>query len=168
MPCPCNLSFASRFPWDRFNFRLACINSATRKHEFSATRGSGPFALVTWDSVLGMVNVMAKSNFKIVLVTAPDLKTARRLARAALEAQLIACANLLPGIESHYRWKGRVERSIEVLLVLKTAQTRLAALERLVLAKHPYDTPEFVVLNPAGGTKRYLHWWAKCLQVDRK
>ena len=106
--------------------------------------------------------------FKIVLVTAPNLKTARRLARAALDARLIACANLVPKIESHYRWQGRVEQSAEVLLVLKTSQRRLAALERLVLAKHPYDTPEFVVLNPVDGTKRYLAWWAECLQAAKR
>lgn len=109
---------------------------------------------------------MAKPKFKIVLVTAPDLTTARRLARAALEARLIACANLVPGIESHYRWQGRVEQSAEVLLMLKTSQSRLAALERLVLAKHPYDTPEFVVLNPVSGAKKYLAWWTECLQAD--
>ena len=109
---------------------------------------------------------MTKSNFKMVLVTAPDLKTARRLARAALEARLVACANLIPKIESHYRWQGRVERSAEVLLVLKTSQARLATLEKLVLAKHPYDTPEFVVVNPVGGAKKYFAWWAQCLRSD--
>jgi len=108
---------------------------------------------------------MAKSDFKIVLVTAPDMKTARRLVREALEARLIACANLVPRIESHYRWQGRVERSAEVLVVLKTSGARLKALEKLVLAKHPYNTPEFVVLNPVGGTKKYLAWWSECLQA---
>lgn len=107
---------------------------------------------------------MAKVNFRIVLVTAPDLKTARRLAKAALDARLIACANLVPKIESYYRWQGRLERSAEVLLLLKTSQAQLAALEKLVLAEHPYDTPEFVVMNPIGGTKRYFNWWAECLQ----
>jgi periplasmic divalent cation tolerance protein len=107
-----------------------------------------------------------KQQFKIVLVTAPDLKTGRRLAKGALDAHLIACANIVPKIESHYRWQGRVERSTEVLLVLKTSQARLAALEKLVITEHPYDTPEFVVLNPTGGTKRYLGWWAQCLQPD--
>jgi periplasmic divalent cation tolerance protein len=105
---------------------------------------------------------MSKAQFKIVLVTAPDLKTARRLARAALAARLIACANLVPKIESHYRWQGKLERSAEVLMVMKTTQARVAALEKLVVAKHPYDTPEFVVLNLAGGAKKYLAWLADC------
>ena len=104
---------------------------------------------------------MKAVRFKIVLVTAPDLKTARRLARAALAARLIACANLVPKVESHYRWRGKLERSTEVLLVLKTTTARLAALERLIVAQHPYDTPEFVVLALTGGTKKYLAWLAE-------
>jgi periplasmic divalent cation tolerance protein len=98
------------------------------------------------------------SPFKIVLVTTPDLKTARRLAHAALTARLIACANLVPKIESHYRWQGKLERSAEVLMVMKTTQARVAALEKLILSEHPYDTPEFVVLHLAGGAKGYLAW----------
>jgi periplasmic divalent cation tolerance protein len=96
--------------------------------------------------------------FCIVLVTAPDLKSARSLARAALSARLIACANLIPKIESHYRWRGRIESSNEVLLVLKSLKLNLAALEQLVLAGHPYETPEFVVLPLSAGNKKYLDW----------
>ena len=94
----------------------------------------------------------------MVLVTAPDLKMARRLARAALEARLIACANIIRRIESHYSWQGKVEAGAEVLLVMKTTTARLAALEKLVVAKHPYDTPEFVVLPISRGNERYLDW----------
>lgn len=96
--------------------------------------------------------------FALVLVTAPDLKTARKLAKAALTARLVACANLIPKIESHYWWQGRQETSAEVLLMLKTTRPRLAALERLILAKHPYDTPEIVVLRLDQGSARYLQW----------
>ena len=96
--------------------------------------------------------------FKLVLVTAPDLKTARKLAQAALKARLIACANLIPRIESHYRWQGKIEAGAEVLIVLKTTAPALSALEKLILAKHPYDTPEFIVLSLKGGNKRYLDW----------
>ncbi|MGA2870732.1 MAG: divalent-cation tolerance protein CutA, partial [Verrucomicrobiota bacterium] len=60
------------------------------------------------------------AHYAIVLVTAPDLKTARRLAKTALQARLIACANLVPKIESHYWWRGKIESSPEILLVLKT------------------------------------------------
>jgi periplasmic divalent cation tolerance protein len=98
--------------------------------------------------------------FSIVLVTAPDLKTARALAQAALQARLIACANLVPRIESHYWWQEKIESGAEVLLVLKTQKSKLAALEKLVLAKHPYDTPEFIVLPLSAGNKQYLDWLA--------
>src|SRR5215467_4747633 len=63
--------------------------------------------------------------FALVLVTAPEMKTARRLARAALRSRLIACANLLPKVESHYRWERKIERGTEVLIVLKTSTRRL-------------------------------------------
>jgi len=98
------------------------------------------------------------TKFFIVLVTASDLKTARALAKAALSARLIACANLVPKIESHYRWRGKIESSAEVLLILKTQKSKLAALEKLVLARHPYDTPEFLVLPVSAGSKKYLDW----------
>ena len=99
--------------------------------------------------------------FAVVLVAAPDLKTARMLAKAALESRLIACANLIPKVESHYWWQGKIEHGAEVLLVLKTAATRLAAIEKLIVAKHPYDTPEFVVLSLDRGNRRYLDWLNK-------
>ncbi|MGA2786208.1 MAG: divalent-cation tolerance protein CutA [Verrucomicrobiota bacterium] len=100
------------------------------------------------------------AKFAVVLVTAPDLKVARALAQAALSARQIACANLVPRIESHYWWRGKIESGNEVLLILKTQKSKLAALERLVLAKHPYDTPEFIVLPLSAGNKKYLDWLA--------
>ena len=98
--------------------------------------------------------------FSVVLVTAPNLRTARTLARAALEARLVACANLVPSLESHYWWQGKLERSAEVLVIFKTSRRRLAALEKLILANHPYDTPEFVVVPLTAGSPRYLAWLA--------
>jgi len=105
------------------------------------------------------------TKFAVVLVTAPDLKTARALARAALAARLIACANLIPKIESHYRWRGKIESGAEVLLVLKTQKTKLAALEKLVVTGHPYDTPEFLALPLNAGNKKYLNWLAESCRL---
>lgn len=101
---------------------------------------------------------MALTQFRVALGTAPDMKTARRLARAALGARLIACANLIPRAESHYRWQGKIERSSEVLMILKTTAKCVKKLEEMILAQHPYDTPEFVILDLRGGNKRYLDW----------
>ena len=100
------------------------------------------------------------TKFAIILVTTPNLKTARVLAKAALQARLIACANLVPKIESHYWWQGKIESGAEVLMVLKTQKSKLAALEKLILARHPYDTPEFLVLSLTAGSKKYLDWLA--------
>jgi periplasmic divalent cation tolerance protein len=96
--------------------------------------------------------------YAVILVTAPSLKVARQLAAAALHARLVACANLIPGVESHYWWQGKLERSQETLILFKSTHRKLPALEKLVLAKHPYDTPEFLVLQPSSGTARYLEW----------
>lgn len=99
-------------------------------------------------------------SFVVAVVTAPNLKTARALANAALEARLVACANLIPRLQSLYWWQVEIENSHEVLLLLKTTRKNLAALEKLVLAEHPYDTPEFLVLPLSHGNKRYLNWLA--------
>jgi len=103
---------------------------------------------------------MRAASFAIVLVTAPNLKVARFLAKAALEARLAACANLVPKIESHYWWQGKIESGAEVLIIFKTRKSRLAALEKLVIAKHPYDTPEFLILTLDAGSRKYLEWLA--------
>ena len=97
-------------------------------------------------------------DFSLALVTAPDLKTARKLARAALQKRLVACANLIPKIESHYWWKGKIERGSEVLMILKTTGAKLGALEKFIVSKHPYDAPEFIVLPISRGNKKYLDW----------
>jgi periplasmic divalent cation tolerance protein len=103
------------------------------------------------------------SNAVLVLVTAPNLDTARALSKAALSARLVACANLIPKIESHYRWQGKLESSAEVLILFKTTKAKLNALEKLIVANHPYDTPEFLVLPIIAGNKRYLDWVSESL-----
>jgi|TARA_B100000745_G_scaffold5089_1_gene4195 periplasmic divalent cation tolerance protein len=97
-------------------------------------------------------------DFAVVLVTTPDMDLARRLAKAALEAKLAACANIVPAVESHYWWKGKLESSDEVLLIFKTRQQLLPKLERAVREIHPYDTPEFVALPLTTGSRKYLAW----------
>ena len=96
--------------------------------------------------------------FVAVLVTTPNAATARKLSRRALEARLVACGNLIPRIESHYWWQGQIERSSEVLILFKTALPLLGRLEKLILAHHPYETPEIIALPLAKGTRRYLRW----------
>jgi len=106
----------------------------------------------------------AKSKFAIVLVTAPDLKTARKLAKLALQARLAACANLIPRCESHYWWQGKIESASEIVILLKATTPNLPDLEKLILKNHPYDVPEFIFTLMDGGNKRYLEWWRSNLK----
>lgn len=93
-----------------------------------------------------------------VLVTAPDAETAARLARQLVEERLVACANLLPGVRSIYRWEGAVQDDAEVLLVLKTGADRLGEVASRVKDLHPYALPEVVALPIVGGSRAYLDW----------
>ena len=100
--------------------------------------------------------------FRLVLVTCGSLPEARRIARAVVEKHFAACVNILTApVESLYTWKGKLERSREHLLLIKTTDKRVKALEREVLRLHSYDTPEFLVLPIASGSPAYLRWLAK-------
>ena len=92
------------------------------------------------------------------MVTAPNLKTARKLAKEILQARVAACANIIPKIESHYWWQGKVNSSNEVLILFKTMKKSLNELEQKVLEIHPYDTPEIVAIKIESGSTRYLDW----------
>ncbi len=100
----------------------------------------------------------AHGQVRVVLVTAPDTRVADRLATALVEERLAACVNLVSNVQSIYRWEGSVQRDPEVLLVIKTASDRLAAMTERVEALHPYDVPEVVALPVASGSSPYLDW----------
>ncbi len=94
----------------------------------------------------------------VVLVTAPDGETGRRLARLLVDRRLAACVNVVPGLVSVYRWEGKVQQDDEVLLVVKTAPGRLAELETAIAEAHPYDVPEIVALPTLATHGPYLAW----------
>jgi periplasmic divalent cation tolerance protein len=98
------------------------------------------------------------NNVLVVLCTFPDVEKARQTGTALVEAQLAACVNLLPGIESIYRWQGAVERAGEVLAVFKTAEAVWPAFERRLRELHPYDVPEIVALKPEQVAESYARW----------
>jgi periplasmic divalent cation tolerance protein len=91
-------------------------------------------------------------------VTAPDVERARKIVGAALTQKLAACANIIPNIESHYWWQGKLEQSAEVLIVFKTTVKMQMALRDCVLANHPYETPEFITQPIDFGSDAYLGW----------
>jgi periplasmic divalent cation tolerance protein len=96
--------------------------------------------------------------FLLVLVTAPDLKVARKIARAVLDGHFAACANLVPHLESHYWWQGKLDSAAEVLIIFKTTRTKLSKLESVVIKNHPYDTPEVIAFGLESGNAKYLNW----------
>lgn len=97
----------------------------------------------------------------VVLVTVPDEGVAESLSKTLVEERLVACAQVLPGLTSHYSWEGQLERSEELLVVLKAPKERLADLERRVRQLHPYEVPQFVALSASHVEEHYARWVAK-------
>ena len=94
----------------------------------------------------------------VVFMTAANREEAARLADKLVEARLAACVQILPEMESVYRWQGQIERQQEVLLIAKTTLARFDELEKEVRALHSYETPEIVAIPLANGSKPYLKW----------
>ena len=97
-------------------------------------------------------------NLVVVLVTAPAGEAGLELARGLVELGVCACVNVVPGVTSVYRWEGKICEEGEVLLVIKTTAAGVGRLEAAVLAAHPYDTPEFLVLDPVHVEGGYAAW----------
>ena len=91
-------------------------------------------------------------------ITAPSLEVARELARELLKHESVACANLIPGIESVYRWEGKVETAQEILLMVKTTVASQSLVIDIVEREHPYDVPECIFLEVSNGHSPYLNW----------
>ncbi len=94
----------------------------------------------------------------VVLVTCGSEEEGRKIARGLVEKRLAACVNMVPRIESVYRWKGAVEESSECLLLAKTTRSRFAPLETAVRELHSYELPEIVALPLVDGLDAYLEW----------
>ena len=95
---------------------------------------------------------------RVVLMTAPDAETAQRVARALVDERLIACANVLPGVTSIYRWEGAVHTDAECLVVMKTREALVPRLMERATALHPYEVPELLSLSVTEGLPAYCHW----------
>lgn len=100
----------------------------------------------------------AVNAYCVILVSASSPAEARRIGRALLKKRLVACVNVLPGVESHYWWKGKIERSRECLMMMKTRRGRFGAIERAVKQLHSYAVPEIIALPLAAGQRDYLRW----------
>jgi len=94
----------------------------------------------------------------IVLVMASSRKEAIRIAQAVVKEKLAACVNILSAVTSIFRWKGKVQRSREALLILKTTEHRYPNLERSIRSLHSYEVPEIVALRLDKGLSQYTAW----------
>lgn len=95
---------------------------------------------------------------RTLLVTAPDRRTAEDMVDAVVRDRLAACGTVIEGAVSIYRWEGRIERSAEAVILLKTTADRAEALRDRLVSLHPYDVPEVLVLDVEGGHLPYLEW----------
>ena len=102
----------------------------------------------------------------IVLVTTQNKDEADRLADAIVSERLAACVNILEGIESVYRWEGKVTRDREALMIIKTTDERYPELERRVIELHSYSTPEVVAFRIERGSENYLNWLRDSTATD--
>lgn len=98
------------------------------------------------------------TDFRVVLVTAPEGELAEKLARGLVEGKLAACVNLVPQVKSVYRWEGKIETGKETLLVIKTRSGLLPQVERFVKELHSYTVPEVIALPIESGSRAYLDW----------
>lgn len=102
----------------------------------------------------------------VVLMSAANGEEAARLADMLVAAKLAACIQILPKMESVYRWKGQIERQVEVLVIAKTVRSKFAEFERQVRAIHSYETPEIVALPITVGSAPYLAWLSSSLDPE--
>lgn len=91
-------------------------------------------------------------------MTVPDADTGRTLARELVEARLCACGNVVPGVQSVYRWQGDVQEDTEALVILKTSSEQVGRMMERATELHPYDVPELLALPVTEGSDPYMAW----------
>ena len=96
----------------------------------------------------------------LALSTFPDAEAARRISNQLLAEKLAACANILPAVESIYRWKGNVENANETLVLFKLREDRQSAFQEKLRSLHPYEVPEIIFVPVSSGLPEYLRWVA--------
>ena len=98
------------------------------------------------------------SDVFVILCTFPNPEQARQIGTALVERQLAACVNLVPAVESIYRWEGKVETASEVLAVFKTTRAVFPAFQQALTELHPYEVPEIIAISPDQVAEPYRAW----------
>jgi len=96
--------------------------------------------------------------YSVIMSTFPSRKEANRIADMLLKKRLIACANIIPAVESRYWWKSRIEKGKEALAVMKTRSSLASKVIVEIKKNHPYEVPEVIELPILGGNGNYLKW----------
>ena len=97
----------------------------------------------------------------LALSTFPNAEIARRISNQLVSEHFAACANILPSVESIYRWKDKIESGNETLVLFKVSEVRQAAFQDKLRSLHPYDVPEIIFVPVTGGLPEYLQWVAE-------
>jgi|ERR1700733_13130381 periplasmic divalent cation tolerance protein len=95
---------------------------------------------------------------RLVLTTCGSIEEARRIAHELVERQLAACVNIVPQIESVYRWQGKVETASEWMLIIKTTEAAFGRLRDALIELHSYELPECIAIEIKEGSSAYLQW----------
>ena len=98
------------------------------------------------------------NDVRLVLCTFPTIDSARQIGTVLVEKQLAACVNLIPAVESVYRWQGKLETAAEVLALIKTSAAAFPEFERELATLHPYEVPEIIAIEPAAVAETYARW----------
>jgi len=101
----------------------------------------------------------------VVFITAPNEEEAAGIARALVQSRLAACVNIIKGVRSIYRWRGKLEDAPEVLMIAKTQRKLFGALAAKTRELHSYDIPEIIALPLAEGSKDYLKWLRESTEI---
>lgn len=101
----------------------------------------------------------------IIMVTCASRKEARKIADRLLSKRLVACANIVSGIESKFWWKGKIDSASETLLMMKTVKANFKKVETAVLNLHSYEVPEIIAVSIAAGGKSYFSWIEKSVRA---
>lgn len=106
-----------------------------------------------------------RTNFVLVAITCPSNAEAYRIAGALMEKRLIACANILKGVESIFRWKQKIERAKEAMVLMKTSRSHVKAIIAMVKKMHSYEVPEIIAVPIGDGNGDYLRWIDECVHT---
>jgi periplasmic divalent cation tolerance protein len=106
------------------------------------------------------------SEYYVVFVTINDAEKAAVIGKTIVEEGLAACANIIPGLRSIYKWQGKICDDSEILLIIKTVKAKYKALEKRIKTMHPYEVPEIIALSIDQGLPDYLKWIDRLLQNE--